>query len=100
MDTVRSPGEGALSQGDFDGWVAGELAGDFGHLLIHRNGVAVGGTNFTTGQKDINAIVVMANTARVVKTTDGSDGTAVFFQWLEGAGKLVVLAGFSNLVIK
>mgnify|MGYP007000308580 CR=1 len=53
-----------------------------------------------TGQKDINAIVVMANTARVVKTTDGSDGTAVFFQWLEGTGKVVVPAGFSNLVIE
>jgi hypothetical protein len=43
---------------------------------------------------------MMTNTSRVVKTTDGSDGIAVFFQWLEGAGKVVVPAGLGDLVIE
>jgi septal ring factor EnvC (AmiA/AmiB activator) len=60
----------------------------------------VSGTNFPPGQKDINAIVMMTNASRVVKATDGRDGIAMFFQWLEGTGKVVVPAGFGDLVIE
>jgi hypothetical protein len=68
--------------------------------LVHRNGIAVSGSNFTSGQKDVNAVVVMTKAARVMKATDRGDGTAVFFQWLEGTGELVVPARFGDLVVQ
>ena len=76
------------------------LAGDFGHFLIHRDGITVGGPNFSSGQKDVNAVVMMAKAARVMKATDRSDGITVFFKWLEGTGKFVVPSRFGDLVIE
>ena len=43
---------------------------------------------------------MMANTSRVVKAADGSDGIAMFFQRFEGTGELVVRTGFGDLVIE
>ena len=42
----------------------------------------------------------MTKAARVMKATDRGDGIAVFFQWLEGTGELVVPARFGDLVVQ
>jgi hypothetical protein len=69
-------------------------------FLIHGDGVAVSGTNFPTGQENINAVVMMTNTSRVVKATDRRNGIAVFFQRFEGTGEFVVRTGLGDLVIQ
>ena len=43
---------------------------------------------------------MMAKTARVMKATDGGNGIAVFFQWLEGTGKFVVPSRLGDLVVQ
>ena len=58
------------------------------------------GTNFPSGQENINTVVMMTNASRVVKAADRRDGITVFFQRFEGTGKLVITAGFGDLVIE
>jgi hypothetical protein len=60
----------------------------------------VSGTNFASSQENINAVVVMSDTARVMKPTDRRNGTTMFFQWFKGTGEFVVWAGFGDLVIE
>ena len=70
------------------------------HFLIDGDGVLVGWAEFAARQPDGDAIVVVPERPGVVKAADRGDDTAVFFQRLEGAGKLVVFARLGDLVIE
>ena len=100
VDAVGGPGERVLVDGDLHGGVAGVFAGDFGHLLIHGDGVAIRWAELAAGEPDLQAVVVVAEAARVVQAADRGDHFAELLQRLERAGELIVLAGLENLVVQ
>ena len=81
-DPVRRPGEGILRDGDLHRRDPRVLRGDFSHLLVQGDGIAVRRAKLSAGQPNINAVVVVAEAARVMQTADGCDDTAVLLQRL------------------
>ena len=76
------------------------LSSDFGHLLVHRYGIAVRGSNFPSGQEDVNAVVMMAKAAGMMKAADRRDGVTMFLQRFERLGEFVIFAGLGDLVVE
>ena len=85
LDAIVRPCKRALGDGNFHGGIAGVLSGQLGHLLVHRNRVAVGRADLSSGQPDVDAVVVVAQAAGVVQSTDGSDGVPIFFERFQRA---------------
>ena len=83
LDTVCGPGERTLRQGNFHGRISRMLCGDFGHLLVHRDGVAFRRADLSAGQPDVDAVVVVAEASRMMQAADRSDDLAVLLQRLE-----------------
>lgn len=76
------------------------LSSDLSNFLVHRDGVAVGGTDLSASEIDVNTVVVVANTSWMVKATDRSDYLSVLFQWFERTGKFIILTWLRDLVIQ
>ena len=100
LHAIRGPGQGPLGEGDLHGGVAGVLRGDLCHLLVHGNGIAVRGTELSSGQEDVNAVVMVAEGSRVMQSTDRRDDIAVLFQGLERLGELIVLPRREDLIVQ
>ena len=98
--TISGPGEGILRQGDLHRARAGVLGGDFGHLLVHRDGITVRRAKLAAGQPGADAVVVVAEAASVVQAADWGDGLTVLLERLERAGELVVRAVLGDLVVE
>ena len=76
------------------------LAADLRHLLIHRDGVAMRRADLGAGQEDVDAVVVVPETAGMVQAADGRDHVAEFLQRLERAREGVVLTWLGDLIIQ
>ena len=74
--------------------------GDFGHLLVDGDGVAIRGPELAAGQPGANAVVVMAEAARMMQAADRSDRLTMLLERLERSGELVIRAGLGDLVIE
>ena len=80
--------------------IASVLRGDFGHLLIHRDGVAFRRADLSAGQPDVDAVVVVPEASRMMQTADRSDDLAVLLQRLKRPGKLVILTQRRDLIVQ
>ena len=58
------------------------LPGDFRHLLVHRDRVAVRGAELAGSQEGLDAVVVVADGSRVVHAADRGDDVAMLLQGL------------------
>jgi hypothetical protein len=76
------------------------VRGNLRHLLIHGNGVAVRRAKFSSGQENIDAVVMMTDCSGVVQPADRCDNIAVFFERLQRLGKLVVFPFGKNLIVQ
>jgi len=76
------------------------LSSDLSNFLVHRDGVAVGGTDLSASEINVNTVVVVANTSWMVKATDRSDYLPVLFQRFERTGKLIIFSRLRDLVIQ
>ncbi len=97
---IRRPGERRPRKGDIHRGVTGVRSRDFGHLLVHGDGVAGRGAHLAAGQPDVDAAVVVAEGSWVMQPADGRDDIAMLLQWLERPRELVVLAFFEDLVVQ
>ena len=100
LHAICGPGEGTLREGNLHRGVAGVLRGDFRHLLVHGNGVAIRGAELPAGQEDVDAIVMVTQGSGVVQSADGRDDIAVLLQRLERAGELVILPRLGDLIVQ
>jgi hypothetical protein len=80
---VRGPGERRSREGDIHRGVTGVRRRNFGHLLVHGDGVAGRRAKLAASQPDGDAVVVVSEGSRVMQPADGRDDFAVFLQWLE-----------------
>ena len=100
LDTIRSPGEGALREGDLHRGVTGVRGRDLSHLLVQGDRIAIRGPHLAAGQPDIDAAVVMTEGSRVMQAADGGDHFAVLLQRLQRTREFVVFTRLGDLVVE
>lgn len=98
-DAIRAACEGMSLVAEFEGRKSGERCRDLGHQLIDRDGVAFGGADLSAGQPNRAAVVVMAQTVRMIKPADRREVGAMAFERLERARKAIVTARLGDLKI-
>ena len=58
------------------------------------------GSDFSAGQEDVDAVVMMPQTSGVMEAAEGSDYLAMFLQRLERLGEFVLFAVLGDLIVQ
>ena len=89
-----------MGEGDLERARAGVLRGDFRDLLVDGDRIAVRGAEFAARQPGVDALVVVADAAGIVKTADRRDGMTMLLERFERTGELVVRPVLGDLVVE
>ena len=82
-DTVGGPGERSSREGNLQRWITSVLRSDLGDLLVDGDCVSFRRTNLSAGEPHIDAVMMMAQAARMMKSADRRNDVAMFLQRFE-----------------